>query len=295
MQEYLRVSLVFDGATAANGVIDFYDVQRALHGFQRTLALVTHLVLNDEIITQAPSLKNAEILAIPPELGSWKFTAIIVTGLGTGMYTLGTASTDTPVGYVVSSLLDYTLNKTFGIELDYKKSIRELINERDMPTGTVPTPERLNSLAEKTQNSIIEMHRPIEKGSARSASIKAVRSGGFVSVGPDMNRATLAAAREIVEGDQVVEILGRISSYNMNTHSGRIYLPAERRTIPFQLSKDSVSRRIDRAISQSLDENVGGMPGDEGNILLEGIFSKTKGGDISRIIAINARKILKEN
>ncbi|MQB05835.1 hypothetical protein DXT91_17130 [Agrobacterium tumefaciens] len=290
MQEYLRTSIVFDGATAANGIIDFYDVQRALQGFQRTLSLVTHLALNGEIITQSPSLKGAEILAIPPEVGSWKFTAVIVSSLTTGIYTVGTASTDTPIGYLVSSLLDFTLNKSFGIELDYEKTIRQLIEEKNLSTSALPTPEQLNSLAEKTQNSIIDMHRPIEKGSAKTASIQAVKGGRLTHIGPYLDLNTLTAAKEIIEINKIVEFKGKISSYNMNTHTGRIYLPSEQRTIPFQLARDSISREVERNISRSLDSNIAGMPDEGSEIILEGIYYLTKSGELSKIIAVDARQ-----
>ncbi|UHS56388.1 hypothetical protein [Agrobacterium vaccinii] len=290
MQEYLRTSIVFDGATAANGIIDFYDVQRALQGFQRTLSLVTHLAINNEIITQSPSLKGAEILAVPPELGNWKFTAVIVSGTLGGLYALGTAGTDTPIGYLVSSLLDYTLNKSFGIELDYEKSIRQLIEEKELNTGSIPTPEQLNSLAEKTQNSIIDMHRPIEKGSARTANIRITKGGRVIDIGPQLDTRTLAAAKEIIEVNKITEFRGKISSYNMNTNTGRIYITSENRTIPFQISRDSVSREIERVISRSLDTNIAGLPSEASEIILDGIYYLTKSGELSKIIAINARK-----
>lgn len=290
MQEYLRTAIIFDGATAANNVIDFYDVQRALYGFQRTLALTTHLALNGEIITQAPALKGAQILALPPEAGSWKFTAIVVGGLASGVYTLGTAEKDTPVGYLMNSILDYTLNKTFGIELDYDKTIRKLIEERDIKESSLPTPEQLNSLAEKTQNSIIDMHRPIEKGSATTASITSTKGGRTVTIGPAMNLRTLDAAREVIEVDKLTEFEGRVSSYNMNTHIGRIYLPKEGRTIPFEISRNMVTKQIERIISQSLDRNIAGLPPEDSTIILDGIYYLTKSGELNKIVAVNAKR-----
>lgn len=258
--------------------------------FNEPLSLVTHLAINGEIITQSPSLKGAEILAAPPELGSWKFTAIIVSSLSTGICTLGTASTDTPVGYLVSSLLDYTLNKSFGIELDYEKTIRQLIEERDFQTGSVPTPEQLNSLAEKTQSSIIDMHRPIEKGSAKTASIKVIKGGRLQEIGPTLDLNTLSAAKEVIEVDRITQFRGKISSYNMNTHNGRIFLPEEARTIPFQLSRNAITRENERNISRSFDANVAGIPDETSDVILEGIFFLTKSGELSKILAINVKK-----
>ncbi|WP_456299375.1 DUF7946 domain-containing protein [Methylocystis borbori] len=90
----IRFDLAFQGGSTDKHVIDFYDVAYALMGFERSLALTVHAVLNDEVITQAPALRGAQIFASPPESGSWKLTAVVVTGLGTGIYALGTAPKD---------------------------------------------------------------------------------------------------------------------------------------------------------------------------------------------------------
>jgi len=73
----ISFTLSFEGRDTDRHEIDFYDVAQALIGFQRSLAITTHLVLNGEVITQAPSLKNARVFATPPEEGSWKILATI--------------------------------------------------------------------------------------------------------------------------------------------------------------------------------------------------------------------------
>jgi len=89
MEKFLTLTLSFEGNSADDHAIDLYDVSSALLGFERTLALTTHLILNQEVITQAPSLKNAQILSFPSKEGSWKMTVGIIL---TGAYALGTLS-----------------------------------------------------------------------------------------------------------------------------------------------------------------------------------------------------------
>ena len=67
MKSDVHFTFSFTGNESDKHVIDFYDVSQALIGFQRSIALTTHLVLNDEIITQSPFLKGAKIYAFPPE------------------------------------------------------------------------------------------------------------------------------------------------------------------------------------------------------------------------------------
>jgi hypothetical protein len=121
----LNVTLSFSGRDAARHEIDLYDVGQALVGFQRSLALTTHLILNDKIITQAPSLEGAQILALPAEEGSWKITAAVVVAL----YTAGTAPRDTPLGHLISSAYDYVISETLGFHVDYSKTIGQSYKE----------------------------------------------------------------------------------------------------------------------------------------------------------------------
>jgi len=68
----ITFTLSYEGGLARRRQIDFYDAAYALIGFQRSLAITTHFVINGTVITQAPSLKGAQILALPPEEGSWR-------------------------------------------------------------------------------------------------------------------------------------------------------------------------------------------------------------------------------
>lgn len=288
MQEYVRITLKFDGRTSSNGLIDFYDVQRALYGFNRTIALTTHLALNNEIITQAPALKGAEIFALPSEVGSWKMTAVVASTLASGIYTLGSAPTDTPTGHLMSSLYDIALHKTLGIDLDYEKTIRESLKDKNIETGAIPTEEKVNSLVDKTRNSFIDMHRPIDKGSATEAIITTPKSGRIKRIGPKLNINTLTDARDTYEGSQVEKFQGKISSFNMNTHTGRIYIPALERTIQFELAREAREQTTRRIISQSLDGNVAGLPNDIDNIRIDGLSYTNRQGDLLKILVTAA-------
>ena len=86
MSDQIQFSFSFEGGAADDHILDLYDVSQALLGFQRSLALTTHLLLNGQIITQTPFLKGAKIYALPPEPGSWQLKALIVLG-ATGLYT----------------------------------------------------------------------------------------------------------------------------------------------------------------------------------------------------------------
>ncbi len=165
----VEVTLSYTGNRADENEIDLYDVAQALIGFQRSLALTTHLILNDEIITQAPSLKNAEIFAIPPEPGSWKLVAAIAVSF----YYLGTAPKETPIGHLISSAYDYVVAEALGFHVDYSKTLGQQYEELKSKENQVKqvSQSRFDSLTEKCEVAIRDMHRPIAKSGTASEAI----------------------------------------------------------------------------------------------------------------------------
>jgi hypothetical protein len=127
MNQVIKLTLSYNGEDSDNHQIDLYDVAQALEGFQRSIALTTHLILNGEIITQAPSLKGARVLATPSEEGSWKITATVMAGI----YALGTAPKDTPIGHIIHSAYDYVVSESLGVHVNYEKTLGQLVKNKN--------------------------------------------------------------------------------------------------------------------------------------------------------------------
>src|SRR5271169_4830616 len=121
----LRFTLSYEGRLATERAIDFYDVAHALAGFQRTLALTAHVIINGEVITQAPALKGAQIVALPPEDGSWKFVALILGGL----YSLTQAPQNSVIGHSTTSAYDYVISEALGFHVDFTKTLGQQYEE----------------------------------------------------------------------------------------------------------------------------------------------------------------------
>ena len=145
----IEITLSFSGSRADQNEINFYDVSQALIGFERSLALTTHLILNGKIITQAPALRGAEILALAPAEGSWKLSAIILVA-ATGLYHLGTAPKDTPIGHLIRSGYDYVISEALGFHVDYDKSLGQQYEELKKANGTVRAKELVLAEWQKT-------------------------------------------------------------------------------------------------------------------------------------------------
>lgn len=258
MNGAVSFTLSYAGSDSDSHIIDLYDVSQALIGFQRSLALTAHLVLNDEIITQAPSLKGARIVAMPAEPGSWKLTAWVLAG-ATGIYNLGAAQSNSPIGHLMFSLYDYVIMESLGVHVDYNKSLGQLYEQAQKEKIKLPVVReaQVDSLLEKTERAIVEMHRPIFKTkSAISASITAKVNGEERPLGSslDLNTYDFIHETHTLEIPNVLE--GRVSSYNSNTFKGRIYVAKYGRPVAFELSLPARSRRAVRLITASLSHNA---------------------------------------
>ena len=279
------IKLKFEGRLSDNHVLDFYDAARAMVGFQRSLALTTHLVMNGEIITQAPSLKNAEILVSTPEAGSWELIASIVGAA----WVAGNASKDTPLGHLLYSVYDYIVANTLGFHVDYEKSLYQSHKERLETKGI--TPEKLDSLMEKTESSISDMHRPIiASESASQAKLFWLPYGSPEQIGPDMTELSHEYISRTIKRDEIIEHDGLVASYNVNTFKGRIFLPIEQRPIPFEIDESARTIANVELITSSLHSNAIERASRGGMITIHGQRLESSTGRLKALIVQDIAK-----
>jgi hypothetical protein len=294
MNGAIGFTLSYHGNETERNAIDLYDVSQALIGFQRSLALTTHLALNDEVITQAPSLKGARILAVPPEPGSWKITAWVLAG-ATGLYNLGAAESNSPLGHLMFSLYDYVISESLGFHVDYDKSLGQLYEEARRTHAQVPAlrESQVDSLLEKTERAILEMHRPIFKTqSAESASLAAIVNGHKRPLKTRLDRETYDFIHETRVSDAPNVIEGRVTSYNINTYKGRMYVSKYGRPVAFELSVPARSQKAAKLLAPSLQRSAEQRYGAPGSVVYCVAFENTsKSG---RLKSLSLSKISNE-
>lgn len=252
MNHNLQFSLSYEGKSADNHEIDFYDVSKALIGFQRSLALTAHLFANNEIITKAPYLKGARVVALPPEEGSWKITAGVIL---TGLYALGTAPNNTPIGHLVYSLYDYVVSESLGFHVDYNKSLGQAYEEAEKAEVKLPVikQHKADSLIEKCSVALSDMHRPIYKThTAESATIVGTFGYQQRPITAQFTQDSFEYIHEAFVEEVPVVIRGRISSYNSNNFRGRIYVASEGRPVTFELAKGIRTEYVLKLVIASL-------------------------------------------
>lgn len=293
METQIKFELSYSGNESDEHYIDFYDLSQALIGFQRSLALTTHLVLNGEIITQAPSLRGARVYASIPEEGSWKIPAIVVAGAA-GMYAVGTAQNNSPIGHLVYSLYDYAVSQSLGVHVDYNKSLGQLYEEaqkKKLPVKPV-TESQADSLIEKCSTAFREMHRPIYKSeTASTAIVVSYATKKPASLGTPFTQETYEFINETHEAKIPEQIFGRISSYNSNTHKGRIYIPDIGRPIAFEVNPPIRNTETAQLITESLQLNATRRGGELGAVIsMLAVRRTSKSGHLKSFVALKISK-----
>ena len=281
----IEITLSFTGSRSDHNEINFYDVAQALIGFERSLALTTHLILNGEVITQAPALKGAEIVARPPSEGSWKLSAAVLAVAG-GLYHLGTAPKDTPIGHLVRSGYDYVVTETLGFHVDYDKSLGqqyEEIKKAKQPTAEL-SESKFDSLIEKCEHSIKEMHRPLVKSkTANKAILTAHVDGISTPLGPPLTRETYEYVAYTERSPSPSQFTGKVTSYNVNTFKGRIYVTQQGRPIPFELSESARGDQSLSAITASLTASALARLQGRGDIAFSAFLNVSRTGRLKHL------------
>jgi len=279
-------TLSYTGGAADEHQIEFYDVSQAMVGFQRSLAITTHLIINDKVITQAPSLKGAQIFALPAEDGSWKITAAIAVGI----YTIGTAPIDTPLGHLIASAYDYVVSETLGFHVDFEKTLGQQYEDLKYREDEIIKPleqSRFDSVIEKCEPAIREMHRPIVKSeTAIEANIYSRVGRNNYKIRKSLDNKTYEHIIYTIESDHRERLNGRVSSYNVNTYRGRIYLYSEKRPISFEIAENARDTRSISTITGSLSANALDKSRGDGDIGVECYRRTSKTGKIKSIIIV---------
>ena len=283
----LEFNLSYTGDASDEHEIDFYDVAHALVGFQRSLALTTHLVLNGEVITQAPSMKKGQLRLIPPQAGSWEITAILIL---TAAYKLGTAPKETPIGNLMYSAYDYVVSEILGFHVDYGKTLGQQYEEHDWKSEGIPILDqtRFDSVIEKCESAIESVHRPIiGSATANKALITYPIQEERELIGQPLTVSTYDYIHYTETTDKPVEYFGKVSSFNLNTFQGRIFIGDEKRPIPFELGRDIRDVSTIVRITESLTSNARSrFQSNSGDLIIKAFRFTSRSGRLKKLIIV---------
>lgn len=248
----------------ASNELDAYDAGQALYGISRSLAIITHYVLNGKVIKQGPALSGAKVFVRPPQRGSFESLLSIVPFMGDVAQQLP-AHIATHFLYDLAKLL---YRRCAG--LSGSPSTEELEKLLKQAPGDV------DALSDAIDEDVVRFHRPFE-GPVTILNIY----GGTNHFG-SFNHVTYANAKARELGREREGVFGEIASYNGNTDTGRIWLHDEQRTVAFK--RDRTLKRLPQAdrglLSWSLDQYVNHK---EGTLQLFGRGLRNREGQLKMI------------
>lgn len=156
----------------------------------------------------------------------------------------------------------------------------------------IPSRIQFDSLVEKVEPSIAEVHRPIVgSGTAISGFIndaEALSRGGQKLL---LNEKTHASLRYRSRSTELIPIVGRVSSFNMNTFNGRFVMEDTARPIPFFLTPAGRAEKSVRLIGESLAENIRDGNSNSSFILFDCFLEQTRTGRISKLVVGGVRPV----
>jgi hypothetical protein len=203
-------------------------------------------------------------VALPPEGGSWKWPVILT--LGSIATAFGTASFDSAFGYLAKSALEYVIQETLGFTPDFDETLgSDIRSYRALPSVSNENPQiaqdlsqsRFDSLIEKTESGIRAIHRPIvASGTATVASVDWGIADRRGSLDGYFDARTFQYIDITITKEDFELFCGVISSYNSNTYNGRLYMPSENRTVPFDLADTARTIPAVGKIVTSLRDNA---------------------------------------
>ena len=155
---------------------------------------------------------------------------------------------------MIYSVYDYVLQRTMGVKVDYDKTIGELIEDKRSEEAKLLSADRLDDLAEKCETAIKEMHRPIvQSGTAESAKFSIVRNSKIVPLQTELSKETFEALDFERRTTTTKTFEGMVSSYNVNTKTGRLYIKELARTVSFKIADSLTSRNISRRLARNME------------------------------------------
>jgi hypothetical protein len=278
----------YTGSVADDQLLDFYDFSKAARGFERSLAITTHFVIHNEIITQVTSLRGAQILCSPPSEGSFKLPAWIFAA-SVATYSIGSLENNNPLGHIIFSIYELAIYEATGQKVDYEKSLREIYNEslQENSDGLIlPKKYQIEALVEKIETSISDMHRPII-GSETADSLDISDSVTRRSGNPLMlNKETYERLKYRKRSDDVERLSGKVSMFNMNTFNGRLVTFEDQRPIPFYVTHAARSSEGIQLIGQNFSRNISNPNATDGNITFEVIKDTTRTGRTAKLLVV---------
>lgn len=129
------------------------------------------------------------------------------------------------------------------------------------------------------------MHRPISKSGTATEAVITARVGAVQhQFEHPLTLKTYDYVAHTERSSEPFEFVGRISSYNINTFKGRVYVAAEGRPIPFELADSARNTHSILAVATSLRANAQIRAGDGAEIHFNAFRNTSHSGRLKGLL-----------
>lgn len=228
------ISVLYYGGDADNHRLDLYDASISYEGLARTLAVIGHFYLKQEIIVQAPS-SVMPLYLVPPEEGSLKQN--IIAGVVGGLIVMGVS---VPFTIFATRLIESWVPAPPNAE--NQQIIKLLKEQNDLLRKSMNMPANSDGQEKKqcdaadhfikeknkelqvvrsvTSQSFKKIFRPIETGSVTDVGVI-----GGIGDKPKaiVNEEVLALIEADVVDQKRVTLMGVVSSFSRGSKTGIVF------------------------------------------------------------------------
>jgi hypothetical protein len=204
--------------------LDFYDGADSLFGFAKALQLTNHYLITGNVAFQAPRARGAKLYMLTSRSGK-QIVQLVLEHPKTAVWFM-------QQGYSVAKLgarhvYDFTrtvFSRTVGKKVTPETDLVRAIEAKHAPD--------LNVLSEAIDGPLKDAHRTIGQSSTTT------QLGSLDKPFVTFDQQTFDYVRTRIVSKKIEEIHGTIAAYNVNSRRGRVFDPAEGRTIPFEPDGD---------------------------------------------------------
>lgn len=267
----IKFILKYTGGKADDNVLDLYDAATSMHGLAKALAITSYSLINDgKVRRRADSIPNVDFYLQPSKKGSF-IEIVTIIFQNPAVQVLGSSV----LAAAFWDFVNFTWKEATGREstLTEYKTKRLLENNETLP----------EEISHALELPLQQLHKPIQKDKNIVIEIKRPRNDVPVV---KFNSSTLDYVMSESEPEEVTNIVGNVTKFNILSGIGRFYDDRLGKTVSFHSSSE-IDRETKEILSWSLHNSNQNRTG---KIKIVADAIKSNSGHLKRFIIKNAER-----
>lgn len=267
----LKFILRYTGGKAEENVLDLYDAATSMQGLAKALAITSYALVNDgKVRKRGDSIPNVDFYLEPSKKGSF-IEIITIVFQQPAVQVLGSSV----LAAAFWDFISFTWKEATGREAEPKEYKTKRLLEQNETLS-----EEISHVLEIP---LQQLHKPIQKDRNIEIEIKRPRSTTPIL---KFNRETLDYVMSEGEPEEVENIIGNVTKYNILSGIGRFYDDRLGKTISFHSSSE-LDEEGKNTLSWSLHHSNQTRTG---KISITADAIKSNSGHLKRYIIRNAER-----